>query len=374
MWQNWPGARENEALRQLRLEANLPPEGLPESHQLPIHVPSSMSKQGTNSSEKSKDAAVADEGNGKGTKTRTSTKRKAGMDDIGKESTDLTQLTQSTMPDTVQSQMQQPGSGGFDDTVQDQSAKLLSLLSQYNIPMGQMTGNMPTSFNDISSPSQDSNALMTSLFGVNGMRGLMFDTGMTPGLQQSTPFSIDNMSTFSNTVNGRLKTVPGGEEPEESRRLAAFASKIRVISSLGPAKEENELSRVIDGLSQLIREMSNFRRSPSYKLPSLLEPTDVQQTRPHDPLIDALPFAGLRQRLILQQDNLLIDNVVLSFLYHAILHPGDAMDSANWEIKEEFLTAFPQLIDKTTLAITNSWRLSKGQGSLSLIDIAFRMS
>lgn len=47
--------------------------------------------------------------------------------------------------------------------------------------------------------------------------------------------------------------------------------------------------------------MYNFRRNPSYKLPPMLKPTALQQSTPHDRVIDAFPFPGLRDGIVLNQ-------------------------------------------------------------------------
>ena len=125
-------------------------------------------------------------------------------------------------------------------------------------------------------------------------------------------------------------------------------------------------------LNELIRHMANFRKQPSYHLPLVLEPSEIQQTRPHDPLIDALPFPGVRQNLIAQQENLVIEDVVLSILQFSTLHPGDVTDEHSWELLYGFLIAYPQLVDQRTLDNANRWRARRKESILNFDDLTLR--
>lgn len=92
--------------------------------------------------------------------------------------------------------------------------------------------------------------------------------------------------------------------------------------------------------------MDTFRRQPSYQLPFLLLLCDIQQTRPHDPLIDSLPFSGLRKRLILLQDGLVLDDILITLLQHIKLHSDDAIDVQSWELDAAFYLEHRQWIDR----------------------------
>lgn len=51
----------------------------------------------------------------------------------------------------------------------------------------------------------------------------------------------------------------------------------------------------------------NYRRNPtSYRLPPLLKPSALQQSKPHDPTIDSMPFQGLRDKLVEHQGACLV--------------------------------------------------------------------
>lgn len=46
------------------------------------------------------------------------------------------------------------------------------------------------------------------------------------------------------------------------------------------------------------------------------------------------------------------------------------MDEECWELAHGFLIAYPQLIDKRTLDISNRWRASRNEQILTFDDIA----
>ena len=68
--------------------------------------------------------------------------------------------------------------------------------------------------------------------------------------------------------------------------------------SLGPSRDSEVLDRLGETCTQMTFYMASYRNNASYTLPSLLRPSELQQSRAHDPLIDGLPIAGLRDGLI----------------------------------------------------------------------------
>jgi hypothetical protein len=374
-------------LRQIRLEANLPPEGLPESQKLSERaiantiaakkqassaqstssLPSEMEK---NAGPKRKGTAEEEEGTGK--KKRPTSK-------VGEESDEIitTPTTQQILPSAMALQLQSPASSSASNVYHSdqQNLNLASLFSQAQVPGANFSS--PHQFSPYSGSSinndlvsslqrhdQDSNAILASLFDANDMGNFMGQQiygggppGPLMGLSTDSPAYMNSL---------RQKTVPKREESEEIKRLNDFAQELRTNKMrFGSPKEEEELLRVVEAISQLIHEMDTFRRQPSHQLPSLLEPNDIQQSRPHDPFIDALPFSGLRQRLIECQDSLSLDEVFISLLYHTDLHPGDVTKESNWEIRQGFVFTYPQLIDRQTLAYGNHWRSTREESTFT---------
>lgn len=363
-WENWPGAQECEALRQIRFESNLPPEGLPESHR--YHTASNHKNHSTNNQasaalEPTSPSKRVDGSDSPGGNRVSPPKRKSTTEDAKnkkrKQPKSLEHLSQSVLSPTSQVT-------GSDATISSpQTFTGVPDAAAFANFLSQSSSAVPNSFagprestdstGSLIAPFQspgDSNAILASLLGVSGVEGFGNFFNQT-SMSMPLPLTINPIT--DNLSGSRQKTVANVEEPEEIKRINAMAAKLlHGETQYGVKKEKEELSEAIDGISQLIHQMATFRRQPSYQLPVLLEPSDIQQTRPHDPLIDSLPFAGLRQRLIVLQDSLNMDNIFVSFLYHVKLHSGNALIASNWELKEGFFQEYRQIIDKDNLQVT----------------------
>lgn len=398
-WQHWPGARECEALRQIRLDSNLPPEGLPESNKIidnsrvrSVPPPPTVSTGNANASS-SNSKSASPKGNGstpiestKGTKKRKDTNGKGKGTPISPNSTITTNDTAVTQPQTSNEAPSSATSAPSFSLPSGDNSHLMA--SFFGSGSGMLQSPAPTpsafsftpGFSGLPTPSmgtqgQESNAILASLFGSSGMSGFM---GQGGGMNNNTnqaiqPFGqqvghdVNGMSPFS-----RPKVI-GGEEPEEVHRVGGLVAQLRKERErYGSGKDPVELNKIGMALNELIRHMSNFRKQPSYHLPSVLEPSEIQQTRPHDPLIDALPFPGVRQNLIAQQENLVIEDVVLSILQFSTLHPGDVTDEHSWELLYGFLIAYPQLVDQRTLDNANRWRARRKESILTFDDLTLR--
>lgn len=373
-WEDWPGARECEALNQIRLESNLPVEGLPESHRYGEYANNARAAASATSSK-------AQDGN-----DMTGAKRKSlaegNTSKNGKRKQQRSDATTEGTPshDTAsEGLVQQPLSSTFTDAPQiapsDQQTSYATYYSQGDPSQYNTDGNanLPSvsadplysglSMFSPSAPSGDSSAILASLFGPASMGGIFGQspTSSFPPFATGTQLADGTMDT-----NGtRQKTIANVDEPEEIRRIGAFADR---LSSESSAVDSSQLRSAVKGITELVYQMATFRRQPSHQLPSLLIPSDIQQTRPHDPLIDALPFSGLRQRLIMLQDDLVMDDVLLSFLQYSRLHSDDATNAANWELGAGFFAANRELLDRDAIAITNSWRSTRDEKPLSFVD------
>jgi hypothetical protein len=371
-WEKWPGARECEALSQIRLESNLPAEGLPESHRFQNHsAEQSTSTDGPStkhSEPKTKRKSTADESGSKTGKRR----QQKSNESAGNTPSQGIDSSASTIEAQVQS-----FAPDFNNMYQaDASNEITSYNTLYSQLNPDAANNLPVvpvnpaligqNMFSPSSASGDSNAILASLFGAGSMAGMFGQSPSSfPQFDTTVPLYADNTL---DTNGARQKTIPNVEEPEEIRRINTFANRL----SNTTATDAAQLSFALNGISQLIHQMATFRRQPSYQLPTLLLPSDIQQTRPHDPLIDSLPFSGLRQRLILLQDSLVMDDVLLSFLQHIRLHSEDATNVQNWELDVGFFLEYRQLLDRDTLNITNQWRSRRDEKSLSFADLSTR--
>lgn len=403
-WQHWPGARECEALRQIRLDSNLPPEGLPESNKIPESVRiqsnptpptiSTLGKNAATSNSKSASPKVSvstpneatkgkkkKEANGKGKGTPISPSSNAATTD-----TATTQAQASNEPPTPAT-----NAPSFSLPPGDNAHLMASFFGNGS---GMLQSPAPTpsafsftpSFSGMPTPSigtqgQESNAILASLFGANGVSGFMGAGGMNvnpnqamnPFGQQGPPQQHAGQNMNGMSPSFARQKMTGGEEPEEVHRVETLVAQLRKERErYGSGKDPVELNKIGMALNELIRHMANFRKQPSYHLPSVLEPSEIQQTRPHDPLIDALPFPGIRQNLIAQQENLVIEDVVLSILQFSTLHPGDVTDEHSWELLYGFLIAYPQLVDQRTLDNANRWRARRKESILTFDDLTLR--
>lgn len=405
-WQNWPGATECEALRQIRLESNLPPEGLPESTRLPEHARVNTEATRAEAASKGEGGSSTPGKSANGSEATQSKKRKASRDSFttgrggrrdrsgpnGPTTMAAGQAAEATAdtPDAV-IQQQQPAGAGVSNRVappvsEANGQALESFFAAGGQQFFQTSPGMssagytftPPTFGGMQQSStnaqpQDSNAILASLFGPSGMTGFV---GNGPG-QVPSPFAMGAGQGETDTHGGgmsgqyRQRTIANANEPEEIRRIGVLVDRLkRERERFGSGKAAEELSQIGNALYDLTRQMASFRRQPSYQLPLLLEPSEIQQTRPHDPLIDALPFPGVRQNIIAQQDSLVIEDIVLSILHFSNLHPGDITDKNNWELLYGFLIAYPQLVDQNTLDIANRWRATRKEPILTFDDIA----
>ncbi|PWN87695.1 hypothetical protein FA10DRAFT_269009 [Acaromyces ingoldii] len=412
-WQNWPGAKECEALRNIRMESNLPPEGLPES--LPPNAATTAANKARaaeSAAAASSAAAAKDDDSG----SPGSNKRKSSIDEGPKKrgrkpkqaqalsssspsTTDQTrslpsasspaEQNQGEQPQRQQQQQQQhlqqqqllqqqqqmvafmqqqqqqaPPEQPYMQVLAQQLVRDPQVFSQYfaagpdSLNLTNANGALASASPSLDGPAgQDSSALLASLFGVQPM--MPFSNGSPP---------------FTTTP---AKTTTRQGEPDEVRRLRALG--LRVLASRKEKRkergepneeaaakaDESALDRQQQIVMQLAYHMANYRRQPSYELPSMLKPSEIQQTRPHDPLLDIMPFVGLRQNCIAHQDRLDIDEMITVLLDNVQVHEGDAMDLAAWEIEPGFLFAYPSLIDSQTLESCNRWRRSRGQRDLT---------
>ncbi|KAK4067298.1 uncharacterized protein Triagg1_7741 [Trichoderma aggressivum f. europaeum] len=103
------------------------------------------------------------------------------------------------------------------------------------------------------------------------------------------------------------------------------------------------------------------------KAPASLEPTLLQKTIPHPPVIDIIPFPGVRNRLIRSLD--VIDLIKLSqdLVDGAFRVWGNAAwDGTGWEVTEAFARRWWFLMDEQLIGVTNFWRRQRLEGQLIL--------
>ncbi|CAG8251224.1 unnamed protein product [Penicillium olsonii] len=146
--------------------------------------------------------------------------------------------------------------------------------------------------------------------------------------------------------------------------FSAFVSNITILGYTREWMTDDSLSRFSvsgphPGLSQ-------------GDLPASLQPTSLQQTRPHHPWLDFFPFPKVRDILIAHEDDM--DDVQLcrdlmgfytmpSEEDNCILVWGDPWNPMNWEVTETFLRKWGWIVKGCPEIIwsTNHWRRIRGQ-------------
>ncbi|KAL7949281.1 hypothetical protein V8C42DRAFT_310466 [Trichoderma barbatum] len=101
--------------------------------------------------------------------------------------------------------------------------------------------------------------------------------------------------------------------------------------------------------------------------PTSLEPTLLQKTIPHPPLIDIIPFPGVRNRLIRSLDVIDLAKLSEDLVDGAFRVWGHAAwDGTGWEVSETFAQRWWFLMDEQIINVTNFWRRQRLEGALIL--------
>lgn len=104
-------------------------------------------------------------------------------------------------------------------------------------------------------------------------------------------------------------------------------------------------------------------------LPDNLKATALQQTKPHHPIIDIIPWPSTRDRLITATSVNMIDlwQFVADMDNGGISVWGsDPSDDDNWEIQEPFMVKYWFLFDSSQIKRANWWRKGRGESPLQL--------
>ncbi|KAL7904903.1 hypothetical protein GGI35DRAFT_189723 [Trichoderma velutinum] len=101
--------------------------------------------------------------------------------------------------------------------------------------------------------------------------------------------------------------------------------------------------------------------------PASLEPTLLQKTIPHPPVIDIIPFPGVRNRLIRSLDVIDLGKLSQDLVDGAFRVWGHAAwDGTGWEVSEAFARRWWFLMDEQLIRVTNFWRRQRLEGELIL--------
>ncbi|KAL7933099.1 hypothetical protein V8C35DRAFT_304921 [Trichoderma chlorosporum] len=104
-----------------------------------------------------------------------------------------------------------------------------------------------------------------------------------------------------------------------------------------------------------------------FAVPTSLEPTLLQKTIPHPPVIDIIPFPGVRNRLLRSLDVIDLDKLSQDLVDGAFRVWGHTTwDGIGWEVSETFARRWWFLMDEQLINVTNFWRRQRFEGALIL--------
>jgi hypothetical protein len=99
--------------------------------------------------------------------------------------------------------------------------------------------------------------------------------------------------------------------------------------------------------------------------PTSLEPTLLQKTVPHPPLVDIIPFPGVRNRLIRSLDVIDLEKLSHDLVDGAFRVWGNTTwDGTGWEVSEAFARRWWFLMDEQLINVTNFWRRQRLERAL----------
>jgi hypothetical protein len=80
--------------------------------------------------------------------------------------------------------------------------------------------------------------------------------------------------------------------------------------------------------------LEQYKKDPSYNLPTSLRPTVFQRTVPHDQFIDGIIWPQMRDNLIMHKATFDLADCLHELLMNSIIHSDDITDTDAWEVGE----------------------------------------
>ncbi|KAL6909300.1 hypothetical protein GGI43DRAFT_380096 [Trichoderma evansii] len=183
-------------------------------------------------------------------------------------------------------------------------------------------------------------------------------------------------SSVSNEVKALPRTGIAAVDAAHSKEKGSEPIKVSATSNLLPLSA----SEFIQQLGSTIPDCSYLERledepllklvpaihiQPSVPTPPALTPTVLQESTPHLPYVDFLPFPHLRDNLLRAGD------IVQSTEFWNDMITGKLRvwgktpwDRRGWEMQEEFVNKWWWVIADDILEETNFWRVSRGEAPL----------
>ncbi|ORZ02577.1 hypothetical protein BCR43DRAFT_465715 [Syncephalastrum racemosum] len=181
------------------------------------------------------------------------------------------------------------------------------------------------------------------------------DDAFAPGSvspQHPTQYG-DSDSAMAEANEAEVKVEGSADTAEQwlsfAEKMAEEKKKGESASSLAAIQRLRIQLRVQSTLSQ-------FGQLPSVRL----QPTLLQLAVPHDPRIDLIPTAHMRDRMIIFRDIMDYDRCFNMLLNGATYHGGDPTLAESWELPADFFSEYWYLAINYDYSKTNQWRIQKG--------------
>lgn len=166
------------------------------------------------------------------------------------------------------------------------------------------------------------------------------DDGLARGSaspQQSTQHTDGDSAMEDASGASEVKVEPSGDTAEQ---WLSAADRMAEKKTAEEAKGESTSSlAAIQRLRMQLRVQSTLNQFG--QLPSVrLQPTLLQLAVPHDPRIDLIPTAHMRDRMIIFRDIMDYDHCFNILLNGATYHGGDPTLAGNWELPADFFSEY----------------------------------
>lgn len=176
--------------------------------------------------------------------------------------------------------------------------------------------------------------------------------------------NANSMVQYNSNLNHASTSNPVNSQGHLSTSSTADIGFI-IMPSVASNRAFLDIARVL----QLACEQdSGFNiRAPIHSLPSSLIPTPKQESIPHRPYVDMIPWSSLRNRILICPSAINEIELVIDLMSGDIKVWGmTAWDPMSWEVGPEFARKWWFLLDETILHTTNFWRRQRGEEALEL--------
>lgn len=182
---------------------------------------------------------------------------------------------------------------------------------------------------------------------------------LDPGNVQSSAVTLSDM-----TVATRSDTTSAAFDAQFTITGPMTDTHFLVLTDMTAAGALTAIAQLLNLDCQLI---PGFHIQASAEgLPPPIAPTQLQRKVPHQPYLDMLPWASLRDRLLKSISVINEGEIVLAMQAGCFKVWGSiAWDPMGWEVDEEFAKRWWFLMGDDIIRTTNFWRSQRGEMPLT---------